>query len=299
VNVAAGNHRSGSRTRLCWVLLLACLFAVWPLERKIQVWTAESASGGETLYVTSGKTLRRLSMGYEGLLADLYWTRAVQYFGRRRLAHVNSYPLLGTLLRITTDLDPHLLVAYRFGAIFLAEKPPSGAGEPNQALELVRKGIVANPDYWRFWEDLGFIYYWDLKDYAHAARAFETGSQRPGAYVWMRAMAATIAAQGGDLNVSRMLWSEVYRHAGTETVKRSALAHLAAIEAAEEMSQLDHLLADYARKQGRAARSFQDLVDAGYLHSIHLDPSNAPFVLGPDGQARLSPRSGIDPHLLP
>ncbi len=35
----------------------------------------------EALYLRSAKVLRRLSLGYTGLLADIYWTRAVQYFG--------------------------------------------------------------------------------------------------------------------------------------------------------------------------------------------------------------------------
>src|SRR5208282_78220 len=35
----------------------------------------------EALYVRSSKVLRRMSLGYTGLLADIYWTRTVQYFG--------------------------------------------------------------------------------------------------------------------------------------------------------------------------------------------------------------------------
>ena len=108
--------------------------------------------------------MRQLSLGYEGLLADIYWTRVVQYFGGKRVAHSTEFKLLGPLLQITTDLDPHLLIAYRFGSIFLADKPPRGAGEPLEALALLHRGVVANPDYWRLWEDVGFVYYWDLKD---------------------------------------------------------------------------------------------------------------------------------------
>ena len=100
--------------------------------------------------------------------------------------------------------------------------------------ELVR-GIVANPDYWRLWQDLGFVYYWDLKDYARAARAFETGSERPGALPWMKAMAAAVAAKGGDLETSRLLWAEIYRHAENDQLRRAALDHLTALEAEEQV----------------------------------------------------------------
>ena len=37
----------------------------------------------EVLYHEFAQGIKRLSLGYDGLLADIYWTRAVQYFGRR------------------------------------------------------------------------------------------------------------------------------------------------------------------------------------------------------------------------
>lgn len=248
----------------------------------------------ELLFLPSESLLSRLAGGYSGLLADIYWTRAVQYYGRHRLARAKSFPLLGPLLDITTDLDPHLLIAYRFGSLFLAGKPPEGAGDPQHAIDLLKRGIVANPDYWRLWEDLGFIYYWDMKDYAQAARTFRTGSERPGAMPWMRALAASVAAQGGEVQTSRILWAEIARSAGNEPMRHSAAMHLAALDALEALRKLDGLLDLYKQKQGHAAGSFQDLVEAGFLRGIPLDPSGEPFVIQPDGHAGLSPESTID-----
>lgn len=286
-------------TRLaCWALLLGGALALFPLQHRVDRERGSFQEAGEVLYLPSGLALRRLSLGHEGLFADVYWTRAVQYFGRQRLARATEFELLGPLLRITTELDPHLLIAYRFGSIFLAEKPPGGAGHPEEALQLLRRGIVANPDYWRLWEDLGFIYYWDLKDYASAARVFQTGSERPGALVWMRVLAASVAAEGGEIRTSKALWSEIYRHADDDQVRQSALEHLAALETQEQMEKLNRVLAQFRTKEGRVPRSFQELVVAGYLSSEPRDPSNAPYRIGPDGGAALSPQSRIDMRLL-
>ncbi len=290
--------RRNQHTRLCWFLLAAGLVALWPIQRRIDQVSGKSGAGGEALYFHTGRTLRALSMGNAGLLADIYWTRAVQYYGRRRIAHARRFELLWPLLEITTELDPHLLVAYRFGAIFLAEKPPEGAGEPERALQLVRRGIVANPGYWRFWQDLGFIYYWDLKDYKRAARAFEAGSRRPGAMVWMRAMAATISAQGGEFQTSRVLWSQIYRQAETKTIRRSALAHLDALQADQDIRQLNARVARFRQQYGRSPASLESLVQAGYLKGIPLDPSGVAYVWGPNGKATVGPGSKIDRHLL-
>ncbi|MGC2450788.1 MAG: hypothetical protein WA477_24300, partial [Candidatus Sulfotelmatobacter sp.] len=37
----------------------------------------------DTLYIASPKLVERASLGFNGLMACIYWTRAVQYFGHR------------------------------------------------------------------------------------------------------------------------------------------------------------------------------------------------------------------------
>jgi hypothetical protein len=148
------------------------------------------------------------------------------------------------------------------------------------------------------WEDLGFIYYWDLQDYAHAARAFQTGSQQPGALPWMRVLAASVAAQGGEIQTSRILWMEIARSAGNDSIRHSAEIHLAALNALSGLRKLDDWLALYKQKEGHPAHSMQDLVAAGYLRGIPLDPSGEPYVIAPDGRAALGPKSSVDLSLI-
>ena len=252
----------------------------------------------ELLYVPSGSLLRRLSMGHHGLLADIYWTRVVQYYGRKRIEGATRFDLLGPLLRITTDLDPRLVIAYRFGAIFLAEKPPAGAGQPYEALHLLRRGIVANPRQWRLWQDVGFIYYWDLKDYPRAAQAFRVGSEQPGAYIWMKVLAASVAAEGGATANSRLLWSEIYREAGTEQIRKSAEEHLVALQAREDLEALNVQLKNFEQREGRPAQTMRELVAAGYLRMLPRDPTGIPYGIGKKGVAVLGPGSKVDLQLL-
>jgi len=282
---------------LAMVVLVAALAGSLFLRMRIDRESGEASQLSHIVYVTSGDTLRRLSFGYDGLLADTYWTRAVQYFGRERLAGRAGFNLMGPLLRVTTTLDPQLVIAYRFGAIFLAEKPPAGAGRPEEALALIRRGIVANPSYWRLWQDLGFIYYWDLGDYAQTARVFAAGSSRPGAEMWMKTLAASVAAQGGERSTSRVLWAEVYRHADNDSIRRSALEHLAALEAAEDIARLDQALTEFEQLAGRRAASFDELVGAGLLARTLLDPGGVSYVINRDGKAALGPESSIDLEL--
>lgn len=281
-----------SRRAGLWLIVITALALQAAVRREFL--GLPLSEGASTLEVTSGNRLRRLSLGYEGLLADIYWTRAIQHFGTSRIAGDTRFEMLDPLLRITTTLDPHLIVAYRFGAIFLAERPPAGAGRPREAMQLLLRGVAANPDYWRFWEDLGFVEYWDLHDYPAAARYFTAGSQRPGAPIWMKTVAASVAAKGGEIETSRALWTQVYRSAANETVRQSALSHLAALKAAEDIRVLDQSLALYQKREGRAARSFTDLVAAGMLRGTPVDPTGIPYVVSKAGRVALSKASKIN-----
>lgn len=282
----------------CLGILVAAILAIVPTQRGIDaVWNAQ-ARASELLLAPEGTMMRRFCLGHEGLLASIYWTRVVQYFGRKRVDQSVNYELLAPLLRITTDLDPQLIIAYRFGAIFLTEKTPRGAGKPQEALQLLRKGIVANPDYWRLWQDLGFIYYWDLKDYETAARVFKAGSERPGAFIWMKVMAAAIAGAGGAMSTSRLMWTQIYEETENEQIRKSAEEHLAALRAQEDIGQLNALLAEFQRREGRAATSWRDLVDAGLLRGVPRDPSRVSYSIGKDARAGLGPGSKVDFRLL-
>jgi tetratricopeptide (TPR) repeat protein len=283
---------------LCVVIVAGGFLGLYPLQRRIdRQLHMISGEREELMFLPSESRLSHLASGYSSLMAAIYWTRAVQYYGRHRLAHAKEFSLLGPLLDIATNFDPHLLIVYRFGSLFLAGRPPEGAGDPQKAIYLLERGIVANPDYWRLWEDLGFIYYWDMKDYAHAARAFQTGSERPGALPWMRALAASVAEKGGEINTSRILWTEMARSAGNDEIRRSAEAHLAALDAQEDLKKLDGLTVLYAQKEGHAPHSMQDLVSAGYLRGIPLDPSGVPFVISPNAHVNLGSTSKIQLEL--
>ncbi|MGC1685120.1 MAG: hypothetical protein WA734_05825, partial [Candidatus Acidiferrales bacterium] len=186
----------GVQIRNATMAIPLLLVLLYPLQKRIALRTdfMENETG-DTLFAT-GPMLKRLSLGYDSLLADIYWTRVVQYYGRR-LGHAGAnFDQLAPLLNVTTTLDPHLLIAYRFGGTFLAEGRPIGAGRPDLAAELLRRGIAANPDEWQLYSDLGTIYYWHTKNYQAAAQAFWQGGDVAGAPPWMKPFAAHIAQEG-------------------------------------------------------------------------------------------------------
>ncbi len=280
------NLKREPTTRILAVMLIVCLFgSVVTLSRLDRLRAASTLE--EVLYIPSPTVLKRMSLGYTGLLADIYWTRAVQYFGRRHHEHAQNYNLLPTLLDITTTLDPHLVVAYQFGSIFLAQGPPEGAGMPEKAVELVERGIRENPNEWRLYYHLGFQQYMELHDPIAAARTFERGAAVPGAHPWLKLLAATMAQHGGDLQTARFLWSKVYETTDDKHIQANAVQHLRALEVDEVVPQLEAMARAYRERYGSVPSSFLPLISLGWLRTVPVDPAGHPYKLQPDGRVEV------------
>jgi len=277
-----------SKNWLLLVLLPLGFAGVWQLQKRIDGQRTALHQERDELVLRSGKLVKAMSLEYAPLMADIYWTRVVQYYGDKRAKHDPNFELLWPLLDVTTKLDPNLLVAYRFGSTFLSEPSPRGAGRPELGIELLERGIRANPEYWRFYEDLGFIYYFELKDYAKASAAFAEGSKNPDAQIWMKIMAARIAAEGESLQTSIFLWNEVYQTTKDPQVKENALMHLQLLGAEQDCKQLDALADEFQKRTGRRPTRVEELVQAGLLPRVPLDPAGFPYVFGPDGKAALN-----------
>jgi hypothetical protein len=246
--------------------------------------TPRESIAQEALYVRSSNVLRRSSLGYTGLLADIYWTRAVQYFGTQHHIGSSDFRLLAPLLEVTTELDPRLLPAYQFGADFLAPKPPNGAGLPGSALALMKYGIAHNPEYWRLYYNLGFLYYTEFKDYAKAADAFAQGAQLPVTNQFMPILAARMAQHAGEFDTARMLWFTAYQNTKDPLVKDNAVQHLRALQVDEDVTRLEQVVQKFREKTGRLPLSMGDLDRAGSIHGTPVDPTGRPYKLMPDGR---------------
>ena len=264
------------------VSMSACVLLLRNIDRIRPKATIEDA-----LYISSPKMVKRASLGFDGLMACIYWTRTVQYFGHRHFDRARTFNELAPLLEITTTLDPHLLPAYGFGASFLAPQPPGGAGEPERAIRLMEYGIEHNPDNWHLYYDLGFVYYSELKDYRNAAAVFERGSKVPNAHPFMKIMAAQMAMHAGDFATARMLWSATYESSSEPSIRQNALEHLRAIKVDEDVTNLESAVAHFAERTGSPPVSMPELVMAEHLPGFPVDPDGNPYQLTLNGQVQV------------
>lgn len=256
----------------------------------------------ESLYV-NGKTARRISLGFNGLAADWYWMRSLQYVGRK-IINDNDVPLdnlgllnlklLAPLLDTATTLDPEFLDPYEYAAIVL---PSINVSE---AIRITQKGIDANPNAWRLYHHLGYIY-WQQHDYHAASEIYGRGAQIAGAPPWMEAMKAKMAADGGSRATAREIYTRMYEGSADEKVKDMARKHLLQLDSLDQRDGLRKLLATYQARTGKCPNSWKEVepifralhiaVDAS---GAPLDPSGVPYVLRAGAcEVDLDPKSEI------
>ena len=266
----------------------------------------------DELSVASPTAIRRLAGAYPALAADVYWVRAIQYYGgiKRRLeASIEAggttappaapprgaYGQLYPMLDVTTTLDPRFNIAYRFGAVFLAEPYPAGPGRPDLAVKLLEKGIRERPDKWEYMQDIGFVHYWYRHDFREAAKWFDKAGQMPGAPWWLKSMAATTLARGGDRRSSRAMWEAIRQAADNDWLRHDADRRLAQLRALDDIDALQSIVNAYVRQRGAAPASWEPIARALGWRRIPADPTGTPYEITPEGRVWLSKRSTLAP----
>ena len=247
----------------------------------------------EARYLWSAAQVKRLCPGFEGLMASIYWLRTVQYFGgQQSFAREKNFDLLYPLIEITTTLDPRLEIAYRYGAVFLCEPQPVGAGRPREGIAVLERGARALPQSWRMRQDLGFFHYLFLDDAEKASQILTEAANMPGAAFWLRSLAADVLDWGGDRQKSRLMWRRMFEQAEEGILKENARLRLQVLDAEDLADRVTQRVSDFESRFGRRPERLEELGAAGLWPGPPVDPSGAAFDYDRgSGRARVSQHS--------
>jgi hypothetical protein len=287
------NAQSSSKESLKTTLLVSTMVVALVSSIFLTRWldgrrSPQARAEDETLYL-NGQTARRMSLAFNGLAADWYWMRSLQYVGRKiinapenvqidNLGQLNLQ-LLAPLLDTATTLDPQFLNSYEYAAVVL----PSI--DVQQAIRITQKGIDANPTKWKLYHHLGYIY-WQQKDFKAAGEAYDKGSKIPEAPAWMSVMKARMADGGGSRSTAREIYKHMYEQATDETVKEMARRRLLQLDSLDEREVLGRVLAAYRNSVGKCPANWTEVEPI--LRKLRfplnsagapLDPSAVPYLL--------------------
>ena len=242
-----------------------------------------------------GAKLKGFSLGFEGLLADWYWMKSLQYLGDKVVNSKESFSLdnlnslnprlLYPYLNNATDLDPKFISVYEYGATVLP------AIDKEQAIKLTQKGIDNNPENWRLYQYLGYIH-WRLENYEKAAEVYEKGASIADAPDFLKMMAAKMKSEGGNRKTARVIYEQMYEQAQDEQSKETARLRLLELDSLDEREAVQKVLDDFKSKNNRCASSLREVLPL--LQTVKLpdgkdfrldnlnnllDPSGAPYLL--------------------
>jgi tetratricopeptide (TPR) repeat protein len=280
------------------------LAAIFGLSRTIDASRPPSDSKieEERLYL-SAKAARRLSLGFDGLMADWYWMRSLQYVGHKIMSVPANVPiddlgaldlrLLAPLLDTATTLDPQFIEAYEYAAVVLP------AVNVNEAIRITQKGIDANPQSWILYHHLGYIY-WQRGEFQKASELYGTGAMTPDAPSWMLAMKARMAAEGGSRATAREIYTRMFEGSDGQ-VKEMARRRLMQLDSWDQRDVLRKLLTAYKTRSGHCLSSWNDVTGALQTlkanvndKGVPVDPAGFPYRLVKDGcDIDLDPKSEV------
>lgn len=260
--------------RPLWLVLVLAPLVVGA-QREIDARLGRHRATEEALFVWSGKAVRLMAPGLENLMADLYWLRTVQYFGGQRVFdREKRLDLLEPLIEITTTLDPRFELAYRYGAIFLAEPRPQGAGQAEAALRLLEKGAREMPTSWKVRWDAGYFRHLFLGDPSGGARILLEAAEIDGAPDWLRTLAAAMTSKApGERGFARVLWQQIHDEAEAAPIRRNARFHIDYLDSSDRRDELQSRVDRFHATQARWPRFLGELaVDPKLLADVARFP---------------------------
>lgn len=198
-----------------------------------------------SVFIPEAASVKLLSLGFEQLLADIYWLAFMQYVGDNDARIKDQYARSYDYANLVTGLDPKFVGAYFFAAFLIGSEQKN----PARAAEIIERGILANPDEWSLPFIAGINQYLFAHDEVKAAKYYRIASKYPSAPNWLERQAnileAKIPSKIKEINVwdtiynasdgavkdrarrkLAKLWVQVYRTSPSGEIKKRALTQL-------------------------------------------------------------------------
>ena len=260
------------RTPVELVISIFLLVAGWSLHRlnvDLENYYRSEVDTGEISNLPNGKALRMAALGFERLLADLYWIRTLFYVGSEAAQDAN-YPSVEGLAHLVTDIDPQYHSVY----VLMSSVIGGMRYDPEAAIRLLEKG-ARHSDYWRIHFLLGFYYFMELGDYEsgaeHLKRAVDLGGPP-----YLPLLVSRLYTQSGRAEAAILFLQARLKQEKEPWIIRNLQRRLRDVMIHRDLHIIDGAIAKYEAAHGEAPQSLSQLTGAG-LRVPTLDPAGQPY----------------------
>lgn len=265
---SAGAPGGGSRRlrALVGVVLYAVAVGVnVRLER-----TGRGAAAEHSLYLPSARYLKHATLGFRSVAADFLYVWSIQYYSTSRRDRWRHLPRFYDAI---TNLNPRFQTAYSIGALILALE----AGDRTQALALLDKGIRQNPEtYFLAWE--AAMHARDMGEFDRQLAYLRLAMSKPDAPFYVRHWYNYALARKGSKEEALRLWQETYHAARSERERRVAARYVRDLTLELDLEKLRTGIAGFRERFGRPPSALDELVRAGELAAVPVNPEGQPYV---------------------
>ncbi len=223
--------RSGNRIIRYGVFLVLTVVMIVSLKTFDRELGAEQKN--ERLYFPSGHFLKESSVGFREAHADYLWFRFIQYYGAFAKG-LNNFRHFELLIDGITTLDPKFVEAYYFASLVTW----SDLGKPYVSIDILKRGILNNPDTARLPFQIGLIYYVVDGDFIRAAYWYDQATQCSDATDLERRFAAFSRYRSGDNLGSLDMWQQMYETTDQPSMEMLALKMIELIQGKMETKNL-------------------------------------------------------------
>jgi hypothetical protein len=226
---------------------------------------------GEVGLLPDGKMLRVASLGFDRLVADLFWLRTVNYIGDERAAKV-GYPAAQRLVELVTDVDPEFRTAYSVMNTVLTVLSP----QVDAAIALLEKGIH-HIAWWKLHFLQGYNYFHEKGDYRRAAEQIRLAATLPGGPPYLPRLAARLYASGGDPDAALQFVLARIDYADSEPERRKLIRRARDLRIVRDLRELNRAIEAYAGVHDGPPSDIALLVEAGFISAEPRDPEGGVY----------------------
>ena len=251
-------------------------------HRHCDAWAPRMSLQDEVGYLPTGEFIKGAALGYDALLADVFWVRATLLFGSRFGDEDEQwYSWLYHMIDLTTDLDPDFRAAYKYGGTMLRV---NGVFVDQSSL-IFQKGMRQLPGEWYFPFGIAMNFYLHRDDPALAgaylARAVKTGN---GPF-YLRNLTASMMTDGDQLETALLFLQEEYKAVRDDRARRAVEIKILEIRYLLGRSQAGAVIAEFRRTTGSLPGEPPDVASAGL--ELPPDPLGGLWTWDTDEEAQL------------
>ena len=235
----------------------------------------------------SNEAIKLISLGYEQVVADYYWLRAISHFGDRRM-HAYEYPNLLGFMDLVLALDPKFSAAYFFAGSVLN----TSGDNLEHAMRILKTGREERPDNWRIAYMLGFNYYMYYQNFEMAAKLYAEAAQHEEAPPVLGKLAVKLAAESHKPGIGIAMIDTILDDIQDEKLREVYIERRNLLKLEQELLSFQRIIDQYTLAFEKSPSTLQDLVDAGMLRQLpQNDPVGGDYYISDTGQAATTSES--------